>query len=464
MTKSRSKFALSRRTMLRGVVGGSTVTLALPLLEAMLNENGDALAGGGALPSRFMTWFWGNGAYLPNFEPAQVGPTWSLSPALAPLAPVKDYVNLVTGMRNPCPTKITHHEGMCVFNGYDIQVIQCCKAFNSHMGGPTIDQLVADVIGMDTLTRAIHVGMDQKTSTADGGTTLAALSHRGENLPEYPMYNPQTVWTLLFGNFNPKDDKELRLGIVGAVKEDINRLKGRLGSVDKNILDSHLDGIVELEQKINTAPPACMPPAQPTETNPDIPNQPLDVVHDVMADLIVKAFECDITRVASVLFHLGASHFHFWMINQGAYENHNDNSHSGGDAGGRYTAAVVFCMEQLSKLAQKLQAKTDPMGGNLLDSTIIYASTDCGVGWTHSINRQPIILIGHGRNKLKYPGVHSQAIATSASDLASGSPTTAGNTSNVLLSVLQAYNPAATSVGDLTNGAGSTTPLADIKA
>jgi len=125
---------------------------------------------------------------------------------------------------------------------------------------------------------------------------------------------------------------------------------------------------------------------------------------------------------------------------------------------------VVFCMEQLSKLAQKLLAATDPTGGTLLDSTIIYASTDCGVGWTHSINRQPIILLGHGRNKLKYPGIHYQAVATTASDLASGSPTTAGNTSNVLLSVLQAYNASATSVGDLSNGAGSTTPLADIKA
>jgi hypothetical protein len=165
-----------------------------------------------------------------------------------------------------------------------------------------------------------------------------------------------------------------------------------------------------------------------------------------------------------MLFLYGASHFHFWNLGQSQYEHHNDNAHSGSDAGGRYTAGVGFCINQLSMLAQKLMAVQMPTGDNLLDSTIIYASTDSGPGWTHSIARQPIILIGHARGKLKYPGVHYRAIATTASDLASGSPNAAGSTSDVLLSVLQAFDPASTSVGDLGNGAGSSTPLTQIKA
>ena len=46
---------LSRRTLLRGAAGGTTVALALPLLEAMLNRNGTALANGAPLPRRMIT-------------------------------------------------------------------------------------------------------------------------------------------------------------------------------------------------------------------------------------------------------------------------------------------------------------------------------------------------------------------------------------------------------------------------
>jgi hypothetical protein len=153
------------------------------------------------------------------------------------------------------------------------------------------------------------------------------------------------------------------------------------------------------------------------------------------------------------------------MLGQSSYENHNDNSHQGsGDWEGRYTAANEYCMQQLSNLAQRLHMEEDPTGGTLLDSTIIYASSDCGVGWTHSINRQPIILIGSGRGKLKNPGIHYQAVASS--NLGAGNPNASGNTSDVLLSVLQCFDPTATQIGDLSGNSppGSTTPLTDIRA
>ena len=52
---------LSRRTVLRGLLGGTAVSIAMPPLEAMFNSTGTAYADGGTLPGRFGTWFWGNG-------------------------------------------------------------------------------------------------------------------------------------------------------------------------------------------------------------------------------------------------------------------------------------------------------------------------------------------------------------------------------------------------------------------
>ncbi len=458
------KLQLGRRTLLRGMLAGSAVAVGLPLMEAMLNGNGDAMADGAGLDTNFMTWFWGNGAYLPTFEPTTVGADWQLSESLAPLAPVKDYVNLVTGLQNRCRNIITHHEGMCIFSGYDVQPFSGPKPFTSHMGGPTIDQVIADIVGGDTPTRSIQIGVDRKLSTNDGGTTLAALSHRGINQPEYPEHNPVTVWTLLFGNYSPKDNTALRTSLVSAVRSDVKRLQGKLGSVDRQILESHLDGLDALEKKIATTPPVCEPPMTPSETNPDIANQHITSTCNVMDELIAVAFKCGVTRVASNLFHYGASHLHYHMIGQQGWEHHNNNSHANG-AGWqqRYTEVVTFCMERLSHLAQLLRNEQEVNGDNLLDSTIIYASSDCSNGWSHTIARQPVVLIGHGRNALKYPGIHYQGHPPENND--TGNPTASGNTSDVLLTVLQGFDAKATQIGDLSgdNAPGSSTPLEAIR-
>src|SRR5262245_66214750 len=88
---------ISRRQLLRGAACGVGVAVGLPIFEAMLNSNGNALADGTPLPLRFGEFFWGNGVRLKFWVPAQTGPGWQLSPLLQPLAKVKDYISVVTG-------------------------------------------------------------------------------------------------------------------------------------------------------------------------------------------------------------------------------------------------------------------------------------------------------------------------------------------------------------------------------
>jgi hypothetical protein len=443
------RHALKRRTFLRGALGGGVVAVGLPLLEAMLDDHGEAHADGTPRAPRFVSWFFGNGVYLPNFEPAQTGPGFPLSPALEAFAPVQSYLTVCTGLWNRSRSLMTHHEGMTVFSGYNILPTFTPKPFSSHMGGPTIDQLVANTIADDTPVRAIHVGCDRKLSVADGGTTLAALSHAGPNQPEYPEHSPAKVWQQLFGAVLA-DDTHLRLGILDAVNDDLGRLQKRLGSVDKAILDKHLEGVLALEKKIGLL--SCQAPAAVTETNPDVVDQDLTKVNDLMDDLITMAFKCDITRVATNLFHYGGSHFHFHMLGQSAYEHHGNNSHYGGDAMGRYTEVVKYIMSRLAHLAISLHDEQEPDGKNLLDATIIFASSDCAFGWSHTLRRQPVLLVGHGHGKLVHPGIHHQAVPYGGAE---GSPDATGNTSDVLLTVLQAFDPGAIQIGDMDNTGGN---------
>ena len=64
---------LNRRRVLRGMLGGSAVTVGLPFLNCFLNTHGTALADGAQLPVSFATWFWGCGLNPGRWEPAQVG-------------------------------------------------------------------------------------------------------------------------------------------------------------------------------------------------------------------------------------------------------------------------------------------------------------------------------------------------------------------------------------------------------
>jgi hypothetical protein len=426
---------LSRRAVLRGAGLAGAATVGLPLLEAMLDHHGEALADGNPLPTRFVSWFFGNGVILPRFEPDLAGTSWELSEELAPLADVKEYLSVCTGLRNRCEQLITHHEGMTVFNGYTM--VQISGLF-SKAGGPTIDQVIADRIAAGTSTASIQLGVSKRTSVMDSGTTMHAMSHRGPNQPLYPEFDPQKVWGTLFGEFVPRpDDKALRLSVLDAVREDAARLRERLGQIDRERLDAHLEGVRALEEKIQALPPSCTIPEMPTETNEDVNgDEPMISVNDAMSDLLVHAFKCDVTRVASVFFLGGAAETVFADL--GHTTGHHYNTHDA-SAQDLVHEGVVYTMERLATFLGKMKAEVDATGQNLLDTSIVFASSDCSEGLTHSIERQPILLVGHGRDKLVHPGIHFQA--------APPGPSSAGNTTDVLLTVARCFDPTIPSLG-----------------
>ncbi len=457
---------LNRRTLLRGVLAGSSVALGLPLLEIMLNQHGEALANGDPLPKRFMTFFWGNGVVLQDaglknvdrFTPATTGVDWQPSEELAPFSKVKDYVSVVTGFDNPVSNnkKITHHEGMVLFGGHDLEDIGFDPEFqfSSNYGGPTIDQVIANLpgVGDQTPVRSIQVGIANGVSPVDGGTTLHALSHAGYKMPLAPEHNPQKLWTNVFGSFVPPEDPSgpLRLSVLDAVRDQLGSLNKRLGSADKKRILSHLDGISELEKKLNTLPPLCETPMEPSITNEPMPGnaEELVVVSELMSDLLAYAFACDISRVGSFLFNEGAAEVVFQDIGQNS--SYHQLSHAKKNPGlDDYHNGVVYIMERMAYMLEKFQATSDGADGNLLDHMAMLASSDCSMGWSHTVDRQPMIIAGKLGGHLTHPGVHI------ASD-------NGRNTSDVLLTLLQGFDETATEVGS--GAQGSTTPLDELKA
>jgi hypothetical protein len=180
---------------------------------------------------------------------------------------------------------------------------------------------------------------------------------------------------------------------------------------------------------------------EPTETNTDVDGvEPLVLVNQVISDLVAYAFACDVTRIASVLFHEGASDTVF----PGTSGGHHGNSHGFGtdeagnesDYGGLdgFRAGVTFTMQQLAYLLEKLKNTPDGPVQNLLDNTAMLIGSDCSEGWSHNVQRdQAVLVAGGGGGRLVHPGIHFRAIDRNLSD--------------VSLTVLQAVVPEVTSIG-----------------
>lgn len=454
------RFALSRRTMLRGAIGGTSVALGLPLLDAMLNNNGTALAAGGPLPVRFVTWFFGNGVALVDvtnpgaglrWTPPDEGENYTLSAQLMPLAGVREYCSVLTGfdIKAAADHRRGHHDGVAgFFSGHPfIELPHADNSYSSKFGGPSIDQVAAEAIGGQTFLPSIQLAVSKRVITSEG-PTLQFLSHKGPDQPLPQIFNPVEAYNKLFESFVPPDDptKPIRLDALDAVAEDVKRLKLRVGSADKLRLDAHLASVEQLGKQIDALAPACTQPMQPVVDNTDIEGkEPLDEVNQIMVDLLAFAFVCDITRVASIQYTGSVGYTVFHMLGQGT--GHHDMTHDT-NFNDQVDATTVHTVAAFAALLQRLKDTPDG-AGNLLDQSCVILGSDASSGYTHDVFNQPCIVAGRGGGVLRHPGIHYRS--------PSGE-----NTADILLACLQTVAPGAAQVG---SGVGlSTTPLSAILA
>ncbi len=439
------RFSLSRRSFLRGVAGGAAAAVALPALEAMFDANGTAHSDGSPLARRFVAFHFGNGVIRSKFIPGTEGPDYVLSPLLTPLANVKDYCHVLTGFENKHRQKITHHEGMAGM--WSAHPFMHLGGLNSRFGGPSIDQVAAAAIGGATVFPSLQLGCSKRVST-DEGPTMQFMSHKSSAEPLPPEYSPRAVFQRLFSSPPPDDpSRPSRVDVLSAVMEDARALKGRIGAADQARLDAHLESVSRIQAQINALPPVCTVPAEPTQENVDVGGlEPMEEVNDLMLDLLVHAFTCDLTRIASYMLVGGVGHTVYHFL--GNLEEHHDMSHDPIGSATPLEECIHWNITQFARLCEKLKATPDG-AGNLLDSSCLLLGSDCSEGWTHSIDDMCVIVAGGGGGTLRRPGGHLR----SKNDR---------NLTDVLLTCVRTVAPQVTELGS--DVMRSTTPVTEIMA
>ncbi|MEQ1897076.1 MAG: DUF1552 domain-containing protein [Vicinamibacterales bacterium] len=397
-------FKLDRRTALRGLFSGTTMAVALPYLDCFLSDNGNLLASGAPLPTRFGTWFWGLGCSPGRWHPDNVGADYDLKPELSAMAPFKK--------------KVT------VFKGFDC-LLDGKPNFPHGTGGPTIrtgtapgnqgvlpgasfDNIIAGVIGSTSRFRTLDVsGIGDRNNSLSG-------SGAGQANP--PETSAARLYQRIFGEgFTDPNSAEFvpdpfiiaRKSVLSVVKDQRLDLEKRLGVADRQRLDQYFTGIRQVESQlaIQLQQPepleACTVPSRPEEKN--VANELEDVVqnHEAMVRLLAMALACNQTKVFNVAFNNGASS----LTRRGSSTSHHQLTHDEprDPVLGYQPQATKFVEDIMKQWALLLQVfDSMPEGdGTLLDHMLIVAHSETELASNHNVSNMPIMLAGLASGKVK---------------------------------------------------------------
>lgn len=386
-TKDRS---LPRRLFLRSLSG---VTIGLPPLAAMFNANGTAFAATpkAEIPTRFVYWFNGNGVVEKYWIPSETGSDFTMTPCLAPLAPFRNDIHVVTGLDNPAARMPgpgnDHHRSMAA-------LVSGTQFTGRGAGGPSIDQAIATRVGSENRFRSLQIGVSQESF---GESIQRNMSWAGFDRSLPPEMLPNKLFDRLFGARDAGWIARKR-SVLDAVQEDAAGLKKALGQEDRTRLDEHLSSVRDVERAIASLPPNYRR-IDPPEAEGDMKDWPR--IAKLQSDLLAHAFASGQTRVASYMLTKcqGLSRFP-WLGYTAA--RHHDYTHRDGKAPGydgpdgqRVMRDICrWHVEEFAYLIGKLKSIREG-DGTVLDRTSLVFVHEHAEANDHKNNGYSVIVAGH---------------------------------------------------------------------
>lgn len=412
---------LHRRTFLRGMLNGSAVFVALPLLDVVLDPHGEAIAKPGpaatsgkeTLPVCFGTWYWGLGLSWGLWEPKTTGAGFELNDQLRPLAPIMGKFNLFSGTQVMMDGKtiIVHYSPVQAQYTGTISAAETPDTY-----GRSLDQDIAAFFGpAGVIFPSITVtsdGVNRATWSSPGPST-------GMNPPEL---SPLALYTKMFGPsfvdpnaavFHPNPGVMVRDSVLTGVAEDRQRLMRLLPASDRARLDAYFTSLRDLENQLHAQLqkprplPACTKPDAPqVHVSSDINDVRRN--HHLFAQLQAHAFSCGLTRVWNTSTTIQQPPVH---IPDDPVGNHEHTHEDPVDPKTQYQPTVKwFCDQYLGMFADLVQMldSVKEGRGTLLDRVLIMGVTDHGNARQHSVTEMPMLTAGFANGRVRN-GVHVAA-------------------------------------------------------
>ena len=440
-----TKKHISRRTVLRG----AGAMLSLPLLDAMIPA-ATALAQTAATPKpRFVGLFVPHGMapgyWVPAAEgalPAELPFNWK------PLEPFVGRTTILSGLHSrsaeppPGVTGADHWVAAAFLCGNKPRKTAGADVY----AGTTIDQLIAQKIGRETLMPSMQLAVEDpgaNSSNCGEGYSCTYTNTISWATPTSPLpmeLNPQVVFERMFGDGSTSEQRHTRRkrdqSILDSLDGSLSRLRRDVSASDRERLDSYAENVREIERRLEVAMKASNVAPEDMPVPVGMP-QTFDEHIKLQFSLLALAFEADITRVGTLLFARDLTG-RTYPASEAPTQGFHGVSHHGEDP--RQIALLSkinqYHVKMVAYLAEKL-AKVQEGDGTLLDRSLILYGSNMGNSNQHVHYDVPHALIGGLNGKMR-GGRH---IAY---------PTKTVPTGNLLLSVLDKYDIHYDSFGDST--------------
>ena len=364
-------------------------TVALPLLDAMV----PAFASNVKQAPRLGFVYVPHGMVMSRFTPKTTGKGFAFNDIAKSLEPYRNRLNIVSQLHHrAADTSAVHSLSPTTWlSGVRPKPTQGVDAY----AGVTADQIAAAAIGQDTLLPSIelatedHSGLIGACDRDYGCIYMNTLSWRTPTTPMPMEINPRKVFERMFGQGDNAAARLVRRredqSILDAVTAQTTGLQHSLGQHDRDVLDDYLEGVREIERRLQRA-------ESQVTSNPDIdiPQAPGGIPFEytehvrLMYDLLALAYRADITRVFTFMMAREVSNRTYTQVgvNEGHHAvSHHQNKPEKLDMLARIQA---FHIGLFGEFLKKLDTTKDG-DGSLLDHSVLLYGSNMSNSNLHSI-------------------------------------------------------------------------------
>ncbi len=448
----------TRRNFLKGAGG---LAVGLPFLPSLTR----AKAGGGKSPQRLILLFQPQGMIMEEWHPTGTGTNFELSPILSGLEPIREHINIISGLDNRVPMMAHGNYGhpgasKAMWTGMPLSANLSPEGnmlpesqvpddlWQVGAGGPSVDQVIAQRMAAPTPYESLGLSIGTTGYIQQVGSYH---TQRDEMLGMEP--DPRVAFDRLFADFEPGDPTPLqrlrsaRGSVLDAVADSYAHTSARLSARDRVLLEEHAAKIRELELRFSNGAAGGQGCALPEFSLPADYDPNHDDFDDVGAraqiENAVMALACDMTRVVSLQYTHGQGNrfpwlghpfpFDHWEGWHGIFHIVPDGPTGREDPVVRAAMLDVFrwYTSMFHHLVQRL-AETPDGDGTLLDSTLVVWACEMGDGAGHNTVDIPVITAGNMCGTLE-TGRHLEYYGR--------------NTNDLLVSILNAFGHEDTTFG-----------------
>jgi hypothetical protein len=387
--------SLPRRTVLRGI----GTALALPMLDCMV----PAFAEAPKPVKRFGEVYVSMGMNMQHWTPPTEGPL-EITRILSPVEAFRDRMLVLSGLDSE-PA-----EGRDGGVHPRTQTAWCTGVTAFHTEGPntragtSLDQYIAREIGDETQLPSLELALEPAGLSGNcvfgySCTYLNTLAWQTPTTPLPMEVNPRAVFERLFGASDSTDpavrlrDIQSDRSVLDSVTEKITKLQRGIAPSDRAKVGQYLQSVRDVERRIHLAEEQISRALPEVDRPAGVPGT-YEEHAKLMFDLLVLAYQTDLTRVATYLEARELSARTYPEI--GVPEPHHPTSHHGNDPEKLERLALLntFHVSLFAHFLEKMQATPDG-DGSLLDHTLLLFGSGMSDGNIHLMYDVPTVVVAN---------------------------------------------------------------------